>query len=133
LPSQPPANCGSTSTTAASPSTRSAALRRPAGAPSTRKDDVASTERSRLASPCRAMTAARASASVSACTDSAVTPAASLAAAQYLMVTLAISRYPVLQRDPGAVAPGSLSVYTSTPLSKQTPDRPHKQVEVPPG
>src|SRR5216683_5380642 len=85
---------------------------------------MASTERSRPSSPRRATITSSASASVSASTDSTSTPAASLAAAQYWIVTLAIWDI-LLYTDPGAVAPGSLSVYTSSEV------RPHQRVEVP--
>src|SRR6266568_5131361 len=122
---QPPANWGRTSMTAASGRTRSAAMRWPAAAPSTRNEDLASTERSRPSSPRRATMTSSASASVLASTDSSSAPAASLAAAQYWIVTLAIWDI-LLYTDPGAVAPGSSSVYTSSEV------RPHQRVEVPP-
>src|SRR6266567_3187896 len=119
-PLKPPANWGRTSMTAASGRTRSAAMRWPAAAPSTRKEDVASTERSRPSSPRRATMTSSASASVLASTDSSSAPAASLAAAQYWIVTLAIWDI-LLYTDPGAVAPGSSSVYTSSEV------RPHQR------
>src|SRR5580704_16803251 len=101
---QPPANCGSTSMTAASSRTRSAAMLRPADTPSTRKEHVASTERRRPSSPRRATIFSSASASVPAWIASRSTPAASLAAAQYWIVTSAIWDI-LLYNGPGRCCP----------------------------
>jgi hypothetical protein len=81
----PPAPGGSTSMTAASARSTESGAREPTGAPSTRKDDLASTA-AKAPAGCAGVrafvAAASASASVPAVTFSSATPAACFAAAQ---------------------------------------------------
>src|SRR5205807_2633956 len=84
----PPANGGSSSMTAPSPSTFESLSALPTGSALTRNDDLASTAASRLSRGLLATAASRASRRVTASRDSSAIPAASFAAAQYLMVIL---------------------------------------------
>src|SRR5580700_4341281 len=88
--SHPPAKGGSTSMTAPSSSIIDSLAARPTGSAFTRKDDRAMTSASRLSGFLLATTASSTSRRVTASTDSSGNPAASLAAAQYLMITLDI-------------------------------------------
>src|SRR5215475_7297736 len=105
---QPPAKGGSTSITAPSSSTIDSLAARPTGSAFTRKDDRAMTSARRLPGFLLATTALSASRRVTASTDSSGSPAASFAAAQYLMVTRDISVI-LFSTGPRAVLPpGSL-------------------------
>src|SRR6202000_760394 len=88
---QPPAKGGSTSITAPSSSTIDSLAARPTGSAFTRKDDRAMTVARRVPAPGGPPPAWGASRGVPASTASPAVPAASFAAAQYLMVTLAMS------------------------------------------
>src|SRR5487761_448460 len=109
---QPPAKGGSTSMTAPSSSTIESLAARPTGSAFTRNDDLAMTVASRV-SGCRLATAASsASRRVTASTDSSGMPAASFAAAQYLMVTLAMSVILTSTGPRAVLPPGPVCVYT---------------------
>src|SRR6266568_1426275 len=86
---QPPANGGSTSIVAPSSSIIDSLAACPTGLASTRRDDLFSTVANRPSCFRLATAALSASLSVTASTVSSGTPAASFAAAQYLIVTLA--------------------------------------------
>src|SRR5580693_1303851 len=89
-PAYPPAKGGSTSTTSPSSSTIDSLVARPTGSAFTRKDDRARTAARRPSGFLLETAVLSRSPRVSASMDSSATPAASFAAAQYLMVILGI-------------------------------------------
>src|SRR5580693_740992 len=120
-PAQPPAKGGRTSTTAPSSSTIDCLSVRPTGSALTRKDDLARTSARRPSGFRLATTVLSRSLSVTASTDSSWTPAASFAAAQYLMVTLAISVILTSTGPWALLPPGPVCVYTDNDGVVPTP------------
>src|ERR1700733_13164767 len=112
LPAYPPAKGGSTSTTEPSSSTIDSLAARPTGSAFTRKDDRARTAAKRPSGFRLATAVLSRSPSVSASIDSSATPAASFAAAQYLMVTLAMSDILASTGPRALLPPGPICVYT---------------------
>src|SRR5690349_12779052 len=108
---QPPAKGGSTSITAPSSSVIDSLWARPTGSAFTRNDDRAMTVANRVSGRRLAMTASSASRRVIASTGSSAMPAASFAAAQYLIVTLAMFGISSPQRDLGRCCPRVPSVF----------------------
>src|SRR5262249_3296755 len=85
---------------------------RPTGSAFTRNDDLVMTVANRVSGRRLAIAASSASRRVTASTDSSATPAASFAAAQYLMVTLAIWDILTSTRPRAMLPPGPVCVYT---------------------
>src|SRR3984893_2187718 len=112
MPAQPPAKGGSTSITAPSSSTIDSLAARPTGSAFTRNDDLAMTIASRVSGRRLATAASSASRRVTASTDSSGMPAASFAAAQYLMLTLAMSVILTSTGPRAMLPPGPICVYT---------------------
>src|ERR1700722_20210300 len=111
-PAHPPAKGGSTSTTSPSSSTIDCLAARPTGSAFTRKDDRARTAARRPSGFLLATAVLSRSPSVSASMVSSATPAASLAAAQYLMVILPIWDILGSTGPRALLPPGPVCVYT---------------------